>query len=221
MPLVRLKEFKNRQSGVYVISPQSPTDDTIMFKIGRTIQMNKRLNGYHLCFPDGYYIYKALMLNNTYKTRLKPDKQKTLAKTIKLEKFIHDQLEAHRHKSTTRTKHEWFSFTGSLEEIDKALIACHNEYKKDTDYPITQFSNKGFYDYFYIDDIEELKIAKKRLGITETPPEYMGGEVRIVNTVKVIEGGRSTRVGRQTVRPKKFDDSEYFDPKKRVSKNWS
>jgi hypothetical protein len=220
MPLTRLKEFRNRQAGVYVISPQHPTDDTIMFKIGRTIQMNKRLNGYHLCFPDGFYIYKALMLNDTYKTRLKTDKQTALALTIKLEKFIHTLLEPYRHKSTTRTKHEWFSFTGNLEEIDKALITCHNEFKTETDYPITQFSDKGFYDYFYIDDVEEMKIAKTRLGITEKPPEYMGGEVHIVNKVKIIEGGRSTRVGRQTVRPKKFDDSEYFDLKKKVGKNW-
>ena len=214
MPLARLKEFRNRQAGIYVISPQLPTDDTIMFKIGRTIQMNKRLNGYHLCFPDGYYIYKALMLNDTYKTRLKTDKKKTLAKTIELEKFIHDQLESHRHKSTTRTKHEWFSFTGSIQDIDKALIACHNEFKTDTDYPIIQFSNKGFYDYFYIDDIEEMKITKTRLGITDKPPSYMGGSVNVPK----VEGVRQS--GRQKKMPEKFKDYEFFDPKKRVSKNW-
>ena len=60
MPIVKLKEFKVRQVGIYVISPQSPENDTISFKIGRTIQMNKRLNGYHLCFPDGFYISTRL-----------------------------------------------------------------------------------------------------------------------------------------------------------------
>ena len=83
MPIVKLKEFKVRQVGIYVISPQAPEDDKISFKIGRTIQMNKRLNGYHLCFPDGFYIYKALMLNDTFKTQSKEDKKKCIDMTRK------------------------------------------------------------------------------------------------------------------------------------------
>ena len=144
MPLKKLKEFRNRQTGVYVISPQPPEDETIMFKIGRTIQMNKRLNAYHICFVDGFYIYKAIMLNNTYKTKTVVDKKRTLNKTIEIENFIHNQLESHRHKSTTRRKHEWFSFTGELTEIDEVLIACHNKFKEDTEYPITEFSKRDF-----------------------------------------------------------------------------
>ena len=229
MPVVRLKEFRTRQAGVYIISPQPPTDDIIMFKIGRTIQMNKRLNSYHLCFPDGFYIYKALMLNDTYKapitktnqkTRLKADKLNALALTIKIEKIIHDKLEPYRHKSTTRTKHEWFTFTGGLEEIDKALIACHNENKAETDYPIIQFSNKGFYDYFYIDEIEEMKIAKTRLKIVEEVPSYMGGGVDIPK----VEGAHKASVrksGRVRKTPAKFKDSVFFDISKSTSKNWS
>ena len=69
MPIVKLKEFKVRQVGIYVISPQTPEDDKISFKIGRTIQMNKRLNGYHLCFPDGFYIYTALMIHSKLKVK--------------------------------------------------------------------------------------------------------------------------------------------------------
>ena len=77
MPIVKLKELKVRLVGIYVISPQAPEDNKISFKIGRTIQMNKRLNGYHLCFPDGFYIYKALMLNDTFKTQTKEEKKKS------------------------------------------------------------------------------------------------------------------------------------------------
>ena len=65
MPLVKLKEFQKRQSGVYIISDQAPEDEKIKYKIGRTIYMNKRLNSYHICYPDGFFIYKALLLNET------------------------------------------------------------------------------------------------------------------------------------------------------------
>ena len=96
--------------------------------------MNKRLNSYHICFPDGFYIYKALLLNETYKTKTKQDKQRTLAKTIQLEKYIHDGLEKHRHSSSTRRKHEWFHV--DTEKLEEVLINCHNEFKNDTDYPV-------------------------------------------------------------------------------------
>jgi hypothetical protein len=222
MPLVRLKEFRKSQAGVYVISPQPPEDETIMFKIGRTIQMNKRLNAYHICFPDGFHIYKALMLNSSYNPKGNAvEKKRCVAMTMKLEKFVHDHLDDHRHKSTTRAKHEWFGFTGDLHEINEALIACHTKYKSDTDYPILVFSKKGFYDYFYIDGVEEVKIATKRLGISDKPPIYIGGKVKMVEGEPKIEGGATTRAGRQVVRPSKFKDSEFFDLKKRVTKKWN
>ena len=198
MPIVKLNEFKVRQVGIYVISPQPPEDDTISFKIGRTIQMNKRLNGYHLCFPDGFYIYKALMLNDTFKTRSKEDKKKCIDMTRKIEKFIHDDLNKIRFQSTTRTKHEWFVIDNiTLQRISEALLKAHQHFKNETDYPILKF-RKDFYGKFFIDDAEDYDI-RKDLNIVKEPPKYMPQE------------GQQTRSGRVVKKNTKYKDSEYFD----------
>ena len=210
MPLKKLKEFKKRQSGIYVISPQDPKDDHLLFKIGRTIQMNKRLNGYHLCFPDGFWIYHSIMLNATYKTTTKAEKSKTLKKTIEIEKYIHQKLDKYRHESTTRRKHEWFHV--DTVQLKQALIECHNEFISDTDYPILGFK-EPFYNEFYIDGFEELKILKKELHITKKKPNYMGQK-----TTKE-EGARKSERTRKV--PGKFKDSVFFDITKDVKKEWS
>ena len=199
MPIVKLKEFKVRQVGIYVISPQAPEDDKISFKIGRTIQMNKRLNGYHLCFPDGFYIYKALMLNDTFKTQSKEDKKKCIDMTRKIEKFIHDDLNGIRFQSTTRTKHEWFVIDENItiQRISDALLKAHEHFKNETDYPIQKFS-KDFYGKFFIDDAEDYDI-RKDLKIVKEPPKYMPQE------------GQQTRSGRVVKKNTKYKDSEYFD----------
>ena len=93
-------------------------------------------------------------------------------------------------------------------------MKTHEEYKGLTDLPITEWRD-SFYDRYFIDGVEELKITKKRLGITETPPSYMGGSA----DPPKIEGVRQS--GRQKKMPAKFKDYEFFDPKKRVGKNWS
>jgi hypothetical protein len=199
MPIVKLKEFKVRQVGIYVISPQAPEDNKISFKIGRTIQMNKRLNGYHLCFPDGFYIYKALMLNDTFKTQTKEEKKKSIDMTRKIEKFIHDDLDGIRFQSTTRTNHEWFVIDENItiQRISDALLKAHQHFKKETDYPIQKF-REDFYGKFFIDDAEDYDI-RKDLKIVKEPPKYMPQE------------GSRTRSGRVIKKNTKYKDSEYFD----------
>ena len=71
MPLAEVKEFERRQSRVYVISDHPPEDEKVKFKTGRTIYMNRRLDGYHLCYLDGFYMYKVIILNGSYTTETK------------------------------------------------------------------------------------------------------------------------------------------------------
>ena len=192
MPIVKLLEFrKGKQMGIYVISPQEPTDKEIGFKIGRTIQMDKRLNDYHLCYNHGFYIYRALMLNDTYGRRSKAEKQAAIDMTTKIEKHVHDLLKHINVKTPTRKyKSEWFLDSSKLEVIDKALIATHKKFEKETDYPLLGFY-KPFYNKFFIDGMEEVVL-------TEKPPSYLPKE------------GQKTRSGRTVKVSSKLKDSLFF-----------
>ena len=223
MPLAKIYEIeRSSKCGIYCISESPPEEKgKKMFKIGRSIEIKNRLNGYHLCYPNGFYIYFCLLVKKTEFSRKNSDTKKAgVVLTSELETHIFKQLKHIQFENTTRTFHEWFSDIDTAETIKKAFMATHTEHKGLTEAPITEWKD-SFYDRYFIDGVEELKITKKRLGITETPPSYMGGEIKKVEDTTVIEGGRATRAGRRTVKPKKFDDYEFFDPKKRVSKNWS
>ena len=215
MPIVKLKEFKNRQAGIYVISPTDSNDakdaDLIHFKVGRTIQMNTRMNGYHICFNEGFYIYKALMLNDTYDYKNKDARKICLAKTKEIEAHLFKLLEPINYTTTTRRKSEWFREKKTDTIIAEALIATHIEFKADTDYPIINFFRSEklsgyFYNHFFIDDIETIILS---LGITESPPSYLPQE------------GAKTRSGRVIKVSSKLKDALHFDLKKKVSKSWS
>ena len=222
MPLAKIYELeRSSKCGIYCISESPPEEKgKKMFKIGRSIEIKNRLNGYHLCFPNGFYIYFCLLVKKTEFSRKNADtKREGVVLTSELETHIFDQLKHIQFENTTRNFHEWFSDIETADTIKKAFMETHEEYKGLTEAPITEWRD-SFYDQYFIDGVEEMKIAKKRLKITEKPPPFLGGKTNIVNEVKVIEGGSTTRVGRRTIRPKKFDDSEFFDLTKRVIKKW-
>jgi len=210
MPVVDLLEFKNypRKSpaGVYVISPDDVYEPNIRYKIGHTIDMKNRLNNYHICFNDGFFIYHALLLKKEkYPNRTKKQRETTFEMTEKLEKFVHNKLKDINWKTHTRTwRSEWFMTDSSDEQIKQALIDCHNEYKEDTHPPILQFE-KPKYDKFFIDGIENVK---KRIGIVEEAPSY-------------LPENTTTRSGRVVKKSSKLKDYDYIDIKKRVRKKWS
>ena len=106
-----------------------------------------------------WILYLPLLLNETYKTKTEEDKKRTLAKTIQLEKYIHDGLDKFIHSSTTRRKHEWFRV--GVKELKKVLINCHDEFKNDTDYPVLEFE-ESFYGEYTIEGIKEFKITEER-----------------------------------------------------------
>ena len=113
MPAVRLHEFrKGKQMGIYIISPQppetpiptkhfhppyertaapiqiEPADDNPAFKVGRTISMDKRLNSYYICWNEGFYIYRALLLNDTYGRYTMEEKRASLKKTFEIQNYL-------------------------------------------------------------------------------------------------------------------------------------
>ena len=60
MPIL-FPELKGKsQSGLYAISPQKPSNKETDFKMGRTVNFTNRLNGYHICWNKGFFIYALL-----------------------------------------------------------------------------------------------------------------------------------------------------------------
>ena len=55
---VYLPEIKGERAGLYVLSPNLNRD---VFKIGISQSIKKRMNSYHICFPEGFYIHAILL----------------------------------------------------------------------------------------------------------------------------------------------------------------
>ena len=92
----------NRKPGLYVLSPKNYKNKTIRrpFKIGMSTNLLKRLDSYHLCFPNGFYIYNVLVFKPKYK------QWRGELKDVETE--LHEFLNEYQMKTTTRRKGEWF-----------------------------------------------------------------------------------------------------------------
>ena len=55
---VYLPEIKGERAGLYVLSP---TLNRSVFKIGISQSIKKRMNSYHICFPEGFYIHAIIL----------------------------------------------------------------------------------------------------------------------------------------------------------------
>ena len=59
MPIY-LPELKGeKRAGLYIISA---TKNAKHFKVGKSVDIQKRLDQYHLCFPTGFYIHGILLM---------------------------------------------------------------------------------------------------------------------------------------------------------------
>jgi hypothetical protein len=61
MPL-RIPELDGKQkyAGIYCFAPEEKNPPRL--KIGMSTDLKKRLNSYHICYPDGYYPYALLIV---------------------------------------------------------------------------------------------------------------------------------------------------------------
>ena len=55
---VYLPEIKGERAGLYVLSPNLNKD---VFKVGISQSIKKRMNSYHICFPEGFYIHAIIL----------------------------------------------------------------------------------------------------------------------------------------------------------------
>ena len=61
---VYLPEIKGERAGLYVLSPNLNRD---VFKIGISQSIKKRMNSYHICFPEGFYIHTIILFKKNIK----------------------------------------------------------------------------------------------------------------------------------------------------------
>lgn len=105
MVLDKKYEKYRHKSGIYIISSQRPTlpNNTIVsLKIGKSENLYSRLDSYHICFPEGYYIWTIITTDSKYYTD-------------QLEKDLHKYLNEHECKYVSNSgylgrkfKSEWF-----------------------------------------------------------------------------------------------------------------
>lgn len=94
------------KTGIYFISPDNICGNIykkINVKIGRSIDLKKRLNQYHLYYPRGFYIYGLCCINN-----LDHPKNGLHVHSIDTEIKVHKYFDGFRLKTNTRNFNEWF-----------------------------------------------------------------------------------------------------------------
>ena len=70
---VYLPEIKGERAGLYVLSPNLNRD---VFKIGISQSIKKRMNSYHICFPEGFYIHAIILFKKNIKIPTLENKNK-------------------------------------------------------------------------------------------------------------------------------------------------
>lgn len=130
-------EIKQCCAGVYVLSPKLHIRNTrTSFKIGRSIKMEKRLNGYHTCYNRGFYLYFAVTVNKDNNNeacklvnRTEEEKQTLILLTTLLEKIMHNEVQNYRDQCATRILNsEWFRM--GLQPLKRAVIRSIELYKE-------------------------------------------------------------------------------------------
>lgn len=130
-------EIKQCCAGVYVLSPKLHIRNTrTSFKIGRSIKMEKRLNGYHTCYNRGFYLYFAVTVNKDNNNeackllnRTQEEKQTLILLTTLLETIMHNEVQNYRDQCATRVLNsEWFRM--GLQPLKRAVTRSIDLYKQ-------------------------------------------------------------------------------------------
>jgi hypothetical protein len=136
---MKLRELdKAEAGGLYALAPVMKSG-SYQIKVGRTINFRNRMNAYHLCYNEGYYVVALLPL----KARTQPKDR--LKITMLLEKAAGEKLGKSRTYANRQTRgSEWYY--KSTHQIHALFKSLHQEFKTDnyflTDPPILKFDQK-------------------------------------------------------------------------------
>lgn len=153
-----------QKSGIYIISPDDIGNDShkkIQCKIGRSTDLKKRLNQYHLCYPLGFHLYALLYIHCKGRT-----KAQQIVHNIDLEIEIHHYFRDYQLKTTMRSFNEWFTI--SYNDIQN----CLKHFRKSFDI-VRPFKGSSSVIDAFIDDISGEKLGKQAVNDHEALKDYL------------------------------------------------
>jgi len=168
MPIADIPELRNTSNaGLYAISPIPPSKKLTDFKLGRSVNVKKRLNDYHICFNKGYWIYCVLPLVKDlyHEDPLVERKKKILALTRRLETALFDIVKPDMQLETTRTKKsEWYKMTNA--KLKSTFEQIHEQFPNVTLPPITRWEEPFM--HHFDDEGEQIEVSDVPiLGMTQ------------------------------------------------------
>ncbi len=107
----------SKKSGIYIISQEPIGNDSniiIKCKIGRSVDLKRRLNQYFLCYPLGFWVYGLLYIHTKGRT-----KNGMIMHNIDAEMAIHKYFKSQQLKTGSRQFNEWFNI--SYNDITRCL----------------------------------------------------------------------------------------------------
>ena len=198
MPLRDMQELKSLSpAGLYAFSPTKPlVRGKTLMKIGRTVNCRTRLNQYHICYNEGFYIAGWLPLNAIqYDLRLKENRAHAIELTMRMEARMFTLLQRYNVKTTTRKYHsEWFNLT--LKELHAAFNKVYREFIHHCTEPWLEIWMSPPLPTGVMQEMEDMA----ELETMPDPPSYLPQP-----------GSLSRRSGRTIRTPSKFRDSMFID----------
>ena len=154
------------KSGIYFISQQDigkNTSKVMTVKIGRSTDLKRRLNQYHLCYPLGFHVYGLMYVH----TKNRP-KNGLITHNIDTEMEVHSYFKDKQLKTTARSYNEWF-------EINYAdILQCMTHFRHKFDVTRPFRGSSSVVDSF-VDDISGEKIGKQAMQDNEALKDYLKG----------------------------------------------
>ena len=157
MPLKFIPELSSTNfpsdAGIYVISADPPTKrGARLVKIGRSIHMRKRLNDYHICFPNGFHIWMVIKLAPGVNKKV--TKKQLINVTASLERRVFAEIINLNLVNDARRFHEYFTITtkADMETLKESIERVTMNFQPVTEWPpITEWVQGTKYDEFLID----------------------------------------------------------------------
>ena len=151
IPELAAKRFQSN-AGIYVISEHPPTKKGPKFvKIGRSIDIRKRLNDYHLCFPNGFFVWMLIKMSPKTRELAKPQR---IEVSKVLEKQLFQELMHMNLVNDARRFHEYFVIKTAqdLEGLKEAVERIAMNYRPFTVFPpVLEWEQGTAYKDFLID----------------------------------------------------------------------
>jgi len=156
------------KSGIYFLSQEDigkNTNKVITVKIGRSTDLKRRLNQYHLCYPLGFHLYGLMYVH----TKNRP-KNGLITHNIDTEIDVHNYFKERgaQLQTTARSYNEWFKISYA------DILNCLTYFRHKFDVTRPFRGSSSVIDSF-VDDISGEKIGKQALKDNEALKDYLEG----------------------------------------------